>query len=73
MKQFFQDPASNINSLNTIIPALISQQDKIEAITSFSKIIKTLHDNEILSQTDIKCILFFDESEKISEQSNFCI
>lgn len=77
IQSLIKDPASHINTLNQILPALIKNyqsDDSQQVIDEISKIIETFVEKDILSKADLKkMIMQMDIDEGLNNVAKFVI
>lgn len=75
MKAFIKDPASNINTLNQIIPALIADfaKDAKSVAKQIEALMEAVTTKKIIDKSDIAQVLFAKEQITGNETKKFVI
>lgn len=75
MKAFIKDPASNINTLNQIIPALIADfaKDAKSVAKQIEALMEAVTTKKIIDKSDIAQVLFAKEQVTGNETKKFVI
>lgn len=75
MKAFIKDPASNINTLNQIIPALIADfaKDAKGVSKQIEALMEAVTTKKIIDKSDIAQVLFAKEQVTGNETKKFVI